>query len=332
MRSSPYRKIPTAVWSLGLDATERDVFFWVACGPLTTSVPGLVRAGSEAIAAELRRPVKDVRDALASLELRGLLRVDPTGPLLWRVDAIDDDPPANDKVVKGWRASWAALPRCALLLEAAEAIASKLPTDRAATFREFAFAGFANRMGNGIANGTANRSPNGWAYQAPVSRKPQGSGIRDQDSSSNEEEGALGNGGGPPPEPAPLIPDPVVMTLPLQAGGTFAVTEGQLSAWAADFEGVDVIAELRKLRARWDADPMTRPRTRAKAKVVQWLTHAANFAARDAMRSTARPATARRISLAEQQLAEAHELAERMRQAERSQADLRLLDPRGSAS
>jgi hypothetical protein len=231
------------VWSLGLDATERDVFFWVACGPLTTSVPGLVRAGSEAIAAELRRPVKDVRDALASLELRGLLRVDPTGPLLWRVDAIDDDPPANDKVVKGWRASWAALPRCALLLEAAEAIASKLPTDRAATFREFAFAGFANRMGNGIANGTANRSPNGSAYQAPVSRKPQGSGIRDQDSSSsNEEEGALGNGGGPPPEPAPLIPDPVVMTLPLQAGQTFAVTEGQLSAWAADFAGVDVPA------------------------------------------------------------------------------------------
>lgn len=177
MRTSPYRKIPTSVWSLGLTATERDVYFWIASGPLTSSVPGLVRAGPDAIAAELKRPPADVREALRGLEQRGLVRYDEQALLVWRVDAFDDNLPANSKVVKGWRAAWAALPRCPLLLEAAETLAGKLPSDRASAFLEFAYVGFPNRTANGIGNG----SGNGSRYQGVDFREPQESGYRIQE-------------------------------------------------------------------------------------------------------------------------------------------------------
>jgi hypothetical protein len=101
-----------------------------------------------------------------------------------------------------------------------------------------------------------------------------------------------------------LIADEVVLTMPLRKGAAYSVTEGQLRQWSADYPGLDVLAELRKLRARWEADPARRPAKKPAASIVGWLTQGANMQAqRGSYREGPRRLTPAEAMLAESQAA-----------------------------
>lgn len=62
----------------------------------------------------------------------------------------------------------------------------------------------------------------------------------------------------PPPEPAPE--DPPVITMPLNDGTEYAISEGDVTAWVALYPAVDIEQELRNMRG-WLLDNPTKRKT-----------------------------------------------------------------------
>jgi hypothetical protein len=117
---------------------------------------------------------------------------------------------------------------------------------------------------------------------AKPSRKPresfapdQGTGNREQGVDQGKDPSAPRSAEQPadsPPEPT-QDPQPIVV-LPCVGPGkpTFSVSQAQADQWAVDFPGVDVVAELRHMRAWCDAKPGNRKTIRGVTSfVVGWL-------------------------------------------------------------
>ena len=86
----------------------------------------------------------------------------------------------------------------------------------------------------------------------------------------------------------------------------------QVEQWADAYPGVDVRAELLRMRVWLDANPAKRPASSVGAFAVRWLGRAQNDAASRASRG-AHGGPPRRLSIAEAQIAESRAAVEEMR-------------------
>lgn len=62
----------------------------------------------------------------------------------------------------------------------------------------------------------------------------------------------------PPPSPPPVSSSPVVITILLNDGSEFAVTQADVNGWAALYQAVDIMQELRKMKGWSEANPKKR--------------------------------------------------------------------------
>lgn len=95
---------------------------------------------------------------------------------------------------------------------------------------------------------------------SPKSREPssldQGSRIKDQGGDQGEDHSLA-----QPPEPVVPVPPPVI-GIPLNDGSEYGVTDEQVREFAALYQSVDVMQELRSMRA-WGISNPTKRKTRA---------------------------------------------------------------------
>ena len=123
-----YRRFPIGRWRdpryLGLSSNGRDVHTYISTGPCTTKVPGLVYLVPETAAAEMGRDLRTFKKGLAEVLAAGLAEYDPAARLLWRKDALEEQPPDSHLNILGWHADWSELPACELLGKACAHLAS----------------------------------------------------------------------------------------------------------------------------------------------------------------------------------------------------------------
>ena len=62
----------------------------------------------------------------------------------------------------------------------------------------------------------------------------------------------------PPPAPSPVSSSPVVITILLNDGSEFAVTQDDVDGWAELYQAVNIMQELRKMKGWSEANPKKR--------------------------------------------------------------------------
>ena len=112
--------------------------------------------------------------------------------------------------------------------------------------------------------------------------------------------------------PLELPPAPAVW-LRLKGGREVGITTMQVAQWSDAYPGVDVRAELLRMRAWLDANPAKRPASSVASFAIRWLGRAQNDAASRASRG-AHGGPPRRLSIAEAQIAESGAAVEAMRE------------------
>lgn len=114
----PYKIVPVTIWydprNAALSARGRELDFYVRTGPQTGVIPGLFRFLIPTAAADMRRDARTVTTALRELIDARLVEYDDKACVIWRPDALNEQPPANPNVILGWRTAWMSVPSCAL--------------------------------------------------------------------------------------------------------------------------------------------------------------------------------------------------------------------------
>jgi hypothetical protein len=126
--ATQYRRIDATRWSqeafLKLPptvATARGLLLYLMTTGETGYLPGVHRVGVGGLADVLEWSVDDVARCLDELEAAGLVKADRPRRLVWVVDGIIGNVPANPKHLTGWRSEWERLPACPLRNEIAAA-------------------------------------------------------------------------------------------------------------------------------------------------------------------------------------------------------------------
>lgn len=89
-------------------------------------IPGLLLEAVEGLARRLRWPIEAMQACVDELVKAGMLKIDADNCIIWLVNGIKKNPPANSKQVKSWRAAWQRIPPCPLRDEIARMIWSKV--------------------------------------------------------------------------------------------------------------------------------------------------------------------------------------------------------------
>jgi len=72
---------------------------------------------------------------------------------------------------------------------------------------------------------------------------------------------------------SPIAPERIAAVLPLADGSVYEVTREQVRVWEQTFPDVDVMQQLRSMKAWLDADPRRgRSRSGIQALIYHWLT------------------------------------------------------------
>lgn len=150
-----YRRVSTRMWGdqkfLDLSAPKpnaRDLFIWLLTGPCTSLVPGVVLTTLSDIGERLDWPAPPTLACWDELVAARMATADWSRQLIWLPNALKHNPPANNKVVIGWRKFFnEQVPECALrwtieahmqafLVERGEAFAKAFAVDPAKAFRQ----------------------------------------------------------------------------------------------------------------------------------------------------------------------------------------------------
>jgi hypothetical protein len=156
-----YRTVDQRMWGdenfQALSAPEpnaQSLWIFLLIGPLTTSLPGLIRIGEAGLAESLGWSLKPFRERFQELLLRGMIKADWQARVLWIPNAIKYNMPANPNVIKGWKSHWDLIPECSLKSEAHKALMAAV-SEKKPFAEAFIFAcgnGLPNRLANGMAN------------------------------------------------------------------------------------------------------------------------------------------------------------------------------------
>jgi hypothetical protein len=262
-----YSKIDRRIWHdekfRGLSAPGpcgQSLWIYLLTNPNVGPIPGLYSAGAAMLAEALGWSIEAFRESFQELSREGLVKADFEARLLWIPNAIRYNQPENPNVVKGWQCSWDELPECALKREAWEVLREQLSARGSDWVNAFVGAcpepsakGSAKGMPKSVRKGSTKRMAN-----------------QEQEQKQKQEEGFCAEPFGSPPPPA-------VISLPLNDSSQFSSSDDQVNEWRALFPAVNVLQELRNMRAWADANP-TRRKTRGGAKrfIVRWLSKEQN--------------------------------------------------------
>jgi hypothetical protein len=215
--------------------------------------------------------LKAFREAFAEASRQGLVKADFEARLIWLPNAIRYNEPENPNVVKSWRAAWDELPECKLKRVAWEALRVALAAkDEVAEKNESAWVtAFSQSCPEPSVEGSAKGMPKscGKPSDKTCGKAPPN---QEQEQDQEQEEGLSA-------EPIDSAPSPAVISLPLNDGSQVPISQDQVNEWSALFPAVDVLQELRNMRAWADANP-TRRKTRRGAQrfIVSWLSREQN--------------------------------------------------------
>lgn len=131
------------------------LWFYLLLGPVTTSLPGLIRVGEAALAESLGWSLERFRERFLELSRNGMAKADWKARVVWIPNAINYNMPANPNVVKGWKIHWDMIPECSLKAEAYEVFKAKICCGK--PFAEAFDKCFGNGSGNGLPNGMPNQ-------------------------------------------------------------------------------------------------------------------------------------------------------------------------------
>lgn len=131
----------------------------ITTSPLQRSLPGVVKAGVAAIEEEHNIEAGVVRRGLDELVRAGLAKHDAEARVVWIVDAMKDDRPDNENVIKAWLRYAAELPEVALRDEIVGAVGQLCQREDLNRAFEAEVRRLDLRVCNGMADGRANPIP-----------------------------------------------------------------------------------------------------------------------------------------------------------------------------
>jgi hypothetical protein len=91
----------------------QSLFLYLLTGPHAEG-PGCFEAGEYGLAEKLRWPIEGFRAAMQELLDAQMVRVDWDAQVVWVVNMVNHDPPANGNVLKHWLDLLETVPECAL--------------------------------------------------------------------------------------------------------------------------------------------------------------------------------------------------------------------------
>jgi hypothetical protein len=163
----------------------------------TTAIPGVIPAGSFALAESLRWSVEGFRGAFAEIEREGMAKADWEAQLVWLPKAIQYNPPESPNVIKAWVKVWAELPDSELKPEIFQTLKA---------FVEGLGEGFQEAFREGFGKPFASPSGSPPESAPDDSRTPFREGCPNQEQEQEQEQEAFA---AEPAAPPPLKLEPV---------------------------------------------------------------------------------------------------------------------------
>lgn len=105
--------------------SAQSLFIYLLTNPFTSSIPGLYRAGKDAMAEELGWNVRAFNNAFIELVDAKLVKADFNNRVIFIPNAFKYNKPRSLNVIKGWRHIWAEIPECELKEQARIHLAEK---------------------------------------------------------------------------------------------------------------------------------------------------------------------------------------------------------------
>lgn len=238
----------------------QGLWLYLITGPHTTSVPGLFRAGRAALAEELGWEQEAFDKAFAEVFQQGMAKADWSNRVVWIPNAIRHNEPASPNVVKSWANELDLIPECELKAEAVAGIGEALATMNPAYSEAF-------RSLQQPPMPSAKPSRKASAKASPKTMPNQ----EQEQQQQQEQQETLALTALAVPAAAPFI------TMPLNTGSEFPISEEQVSEWQTLYPASDVRQELRGYRGWAVADPTRRKtRTGILKSVNAWLAKSHN--------------------------------------------------------
>ena len=121
-KTRPYLRLDRAFrcearWDL-LSTDGQRLAWMILTDSTSTSLPGLLRMRRSTLLEDSRMTSEAFDAAWAEVEAHRYARADWARGLVWILDGLTHNPPANADAILGWRTNWLALPECGLRDEA----------------------------------------------------------------------------------------------------------------------------------------------------------------------------------------------------------------------
>lgn len=163
-------------------ANAQTLWLRLLCGPETTPIPGVVRAGLASLAEALDWTIRDTTRCWEEISALNMASADWKARVIWLPNAFKHRGPRSEQDVKGWRRVWAELPECDLRAAIDNGVTAALkgyhqklqdawhtpnglskatPKDSANTSANTSASATASATARPSTNTTANTTPNG---------------------------------------------------------------------------------------------------------------------------------------------------------------------------
>lgn len=248
-----YRKISVCIWNdakfNGLSDDGKLAFIFVLTHPHMTAL-GAMRATIPGLACELGWPTERLREAFEKASREGIIKYDKRASCVFLPNFVKHNPPESPNVVIAWAKCLEEIPECCLKTQAIQAailVAESLSE--------------------------AFRKPLGSLREAFAKSMPN----QEQEQEQDKEEPSLRSGSCPEvvEPPSGHVPEELpklVGTLPLADGSDFEVRQNLVDELAPLFPGVDVVNEMRRMKAWLLAKPKRKKTKRGvRAFITGWL-------------------------------------------------------------
>jgi hypothetical protein len=265
-RVSRYRKVEVKTYGdekfrklSPIPPCGQGLWLYLITGPHTTSLPGLFRAGRAALAEELGWSQEAFDKAFAEVFEQGMVKADWNSRVVWIPSAIKHNAPASPNVVTHWRAELEFIPECELKAQAMQEICQALSLLKSSFLEAFTSSADSSKP---------KREPS--VKPLPkASSKPLAIQEQEQEQEQEqkqEEQKTLALTATALPASVPFI------TLPLNDGSEFPISEERVHGWQELYPAIDVGQEVRKYKGWADANPGKRKTRRGiLSSVNTWL-------------------------------------------------------------
>ncbi len=232
----------------------QGLWLYLITGPHTTAIPGLFRSGRAALAEELGWPLEDFDNAFAELVAEGMAKADWKHRVVWMPNALKHNKPVSPNVITSWASELELIAECELKTSALQAIAEGLSALNPAFSDAFAALGKPSPK--------TDREPS----RKPLAKPSPNQEQEQEQQQEEEEEKTLAL-------TAPALPaPPPFLTLPLNDGSEYHITEERVDEWQSLYRAVDVRQEIRKYKGWAIANPSKRKTRRGiLSSVNSWL-------------------------------------------------------------